>query len=171
MKSRAVTVTKLDHESNSVVSYAGQVIYRDDEMVVARCLWDRPGPFDLGPFCLEPGDVFLEYYYLGKWFNIFEIRDSAGGLKGWYCNMTRPMELTDEAIRWSDLALDLLVLPDGQQVLLDQDEFEALRPSVAMRARVKDALDTLRRWVAEGHTPFALPDAAHPGLCQGTTAG
>ena len=31
-------------------------------------------------------------------------------------------------IRYVDLALDLLVFPDGRQLVLDEDEFEALHP-------------------------------------------
>jgi len=154
MKSQAVTITKLDHRGNPVASYEGQVVLRDETRVVARCLWSHPDPFDLGPFRLEQGDVFLEHYYLGEWFNIFEVRDSSGRLKGWYCNLTRPVEVTDDEIRWADLALDLLVTPDGQQMLLDQEEFEGLGLSPEVRARVEDGLAALRRWVAEAHPPF-----------------
>ena len=154
MQSQTVTITKLDHDGSPVLSYEGKVVFRDHTMVVARCLWSQAKPFDLGPFCLELGDVFLEHYYLGEWFNIFEIHGSSGGLKGWYCNITRPVEITDDGIRWADLALDLLILPDGEQVLLDKEEFEGLQPSAAVRAQVDDALFTLRRWLAEGHPPF-----------------
>jgi len=70
MKSQAVTITKLDHDGSPVLSYEGLVVCHDDDRVVARCLWSHLEVVDLGPFCLEPGDVFIEYYYLAKWFNI-----------------------------------------------------------------------------------------------------
>jgi len=73
-------------------------------------------------------------------------------------HLTRPVEITDDQIRWTDLALDLLVLPDGQQILLDEQEYEALRLSDATRAGVDAALRTLRRWVAEGRPPFEAQD-------------
>jgi hypothetical protein len=47
-----------------------------------------------------------------------------------------------------------LVLPDGQQIILDEDEFEALQPSEDVRAQATRALSTLRRWAREGTPPF-----------------
>ena len=57
-------------------------------------------------------------------------------------------------------ALDLLALPDGRQILLDEDEFEDLAPSHALREQAAEALETLRRWHREGHSPFRS-DATH----------
>jgi len=153
---RQMTITKLDPDGKPVLSYPGEVGRHDDELITARCVWTGTEPWDLGAFSLEPGDVFLEHYYPGEWFNVFEIHEASGALKGWYCNLTRPVEVSRDEIRWWDLALDLLVLPDGEQILLDEDEFEALCPSAALRVRVENALRTLRRWLREGHPPFRL---------------
>ena len=60
----------------------------------------------------------------------------------------------DWEILWRDLALDLLVFPDGTERLLDEDEFEALSPSAEVRARAAEALATLRAWLAAGREPF-----------------
>ena len=46
-----------------------------------------------------------------------------------------------------DLALDLLVFPDGRQLVLDEDEFEALQPDAALRAAAQSALDELKTLV------------------------
>ena len=40
--------------------------------------------------------------------------------------MTRPVEFKDDHIAYDDLALNLLVYPDGKQLVLDRDDFEAL---------------------------------------------
>ena len=153
-----VTITKVKHAGHPTVSYSGHIVACDEEMVVARCLWSLPHTYDLGPFLLEPGDVFTEHYYRGRWFNIFRIEDSAERLKGWYCNITRPpvieREEPDWRIRWHDLALDLLVLPDGSHRLLDEDEYEALAPTPEQRAQVEEALATLLAWLAERQGPF-----------------
>ena len=121
---------------------------------VQSCLWVGTKPFALGPFFLEPGDVFLEHYYAREWFNILEIHDESGTFKGWYCNVTRPVTVSQDEIRWWDLALDLLILPDGRQILLDEDEFEDLRPSADLRERTAEALNTLRCWLRRGYPPF-----------------
>ena len=152
--SGSVTITKLDHRGRPVLSYPGKVVYSDDEVTVARCPWPSADSFDLGPICLEPGDIFVEFYYHNEWFNIFQIHCAAGLLKGWYCNITAPVRISDSEIRWQDLALDLLVLPDGERVLLDEREFRALQLPASMRASAEDALATLRQWLDQGRTPF-----------------
>jgi hypothetical protein len=152
--SREVTITKLDHSGEPVLSYPGVLVYRDDEEIVARCVWGEQAPLDLGPFCLEPGDVFVETYYPNRWFNVFEIYEPSGILKGWYCNVTRPVEILASEIRWWDLALDLLITPDGSQTLLDEDEFESLHLSDQLKAQAARALRTLLCWLAEAHPPF-----------------
>ena len=154
--SHKVTITKLDHAGKRVLSYPGQIVYCDEKVIVARCAWTHSNSYDLGPFSLEQGDIFVEFYYLKEWFNIFAIYDTSGVLKGWYCNVTEPLEIAGDEIRWQDLALDLLILPDGKQIPLDEKEFEDLNPSAATRARAEGALSTLRVWLDEERPPFVL---------------
>jgi uncharacterized protein len=150
---RDVTITKQSASGKAPFSYPGEVVFRDETQIVARCLWSLK-PLDIGPLRLEPGDIFVEYYYPVEPFNIFKIHDALGRIKGWYCNITQPLQVTEQEIRWHDLALDLLVLPDGHQIILDEDEFEALQPSEDIRAQTTRALSTLRRWAQEGASPF-----------------
>ena len=151
---RRVTINKLDHRGRILHRYPGEITYRDDRCVVARCVWDSPEPHDLGLFCLMPGDIFIEFYYPHKWFNVFAIYDVAGILKGWYCNVTAPVEIGQDQIRWRDMALDLLVLPDGEQALLDVAEFDDLCPDAELRVQAEGALRTIRRWLTERQGPF-----------------
>lgn len=155
MIANTVTITKVKDGQQPAFSYSGEVVYRDEEMVVARCPWPSAKVVDLGYFALEPGDIFVEYYYHSHWFNIFAIYDGMGALKGWYCNITAPVEILDDGIRWHDLALDLLVLPDGTAIELDRDEFEELDPAPLLRQQAEQALATLRCWVEEKRAPFA----------------
>ncbi len=157
----AVAITKVTPQGRPAATYTGHVLAWDSETVVARCLWNMPHSYDLGPFQLDPGDVFTEFYYRGRWFNVFQIEDSTGRLKGWYCNITRPPEIESGAeewtIRWYDLALDLLVLPDGSHRLLDEDEFEALAPAAELRIEAERAVGTLLDWLGAGRGPFRTP--------------
>jgi uncharacterized protein len=74
------------------------------------------------------GDVFVEFYYFDRWYNVFQVSAPDGRLKGWYANIGLPAELNAEAreLQYIDLALDVWTNPDGDFVVLDQDEFEAL---------------------------------------------
>ena len=153
-----VTVIKEDEAGRQKMAYRGEIVRHDEEVVVARCPWSLGTVLDLGGVMLEPGDVFYEYYYPERWFNVFRIVDAGERLKGWYCNVICPprIQVMDGSweIRWRDLALDLLIMPDGSDRLLDEDEFEAIDPSDEVRARAAAAVATLRAWAAEGREPF-----------------
>lgn len=152
--SQEITITKLDHEGRTVISYPGRVFYTDSHVVAVRAVWEEPTPHDLDFFCLRQGDIFVEFYYTHGDFNIMQMYSSVGILKGWYCNVTTDVEISAEQIAWWDAVLDLLVLPDGRQMVLDKEEFEDLQPSADLQRRANAALRVLRRWAREGHAPF-----------------
>ncbi len=103
---------------------------------------------------LKENDCFLELYLVEKWFNIYEIFDRDDGkLKAWYCNVTKPVRLAKGEIFYDDLALDLLVFPDGRRLVLDEDEFEALNLSEEDQRTARSALQELEE-LFEGHTPL-----------------
>ncbi|MFO7697505.1 MAG: DUF402 domain-containing protein [Anaerolineae bacterium] len=154
MAKRRVTISKLDHLGNRLISYPGEVILEDEQVVAARCLWTLPKTVSLGPFSIAPGDILIEYYYHHQPFNIFAIYNRAIALKGWYCNVLEHTRITSEAIDWADLALDLVVTPSGSQTVLDEDEFEALQSTPEQRTHAQGALNTLNEWVERQHAPF-----------------
>lgn len=154
------TIVKADAAGQPVYEYGGACVYRDEEVWVLRCIWTAPKPFEVATFRLQAGDVFMEFYYPHEWFNVFRVYSAQGRLKGWYCNISRPPAIQGERLIWPDLALDLLVLPDGQQWVLDRDEFEALALDAATRQQAEQALDRLRARVAACQSPFQA--LAHP---------
>lgn len=155
MASGAITIRKLDHAGREVLRYPGQVVFDDGETLVARCRFAPPDTERAG-FVFGHGDILIECYYRAEPFNIFVIYSPEGRLKGWYCNVLEQAAFHADAVDWLDLALDLLILPDGRQIVLDADEFEELGPTPAQRARAQGALETLRRWAAQGVFPFNL---------------
>ncbi|HEY9086718.1 MAG TPA: DUF402 domain-containing protein [Anaerolineaceae bacterium] len=119
-------VIKLNLRGEEKWRYTADVLVRQPEAVLIQALFDRDYG-DLHGISLNRGDRFVEAYYAERWYNIFEIYDRADGhLKGWYCNVTMPAQISAGEIRYVDLALDLLVYPDGRQLVLDEDEFAAL---------------------------------------------
>jgi predicted RNA-binding protein associated with RNAse of E/G family len=150
---KPITIRKLDHASRQVTAYPGQVLRRDEHTIVLRTGWDR-APLDLGYVVLEPGDRWTEYFYADQWYNIFEIRASDGRLKGWYCNVTRPAHISAGEVAWEDLALNLWVAPDGETLVLDEDEFTALPLPPTEREAAREALAELQTMVARKASPF-----------------
>jgi protein associated with RNAse G/E len=117
-----ITVVKLDPLGNEKIRYKGKVIMRSPASVVIEAKWTLPAR-DLGYARFEPGDLFTEYYYVDRWFNIFDIKNATGARKGWYCNIAEPAMIYEDQIKQVDLLLDLWVNPTGETLLLDEDEF------------------------------------------------
>ncbi|HNY84357.1 MAG TPA: DUF402 domain-containing protein [Anaerolineaceae bacterium] len=85
----------------------------------------KPGP--VGRVMLSKGDLFIETYYDNRWYNRFEIHSPGNpSPKIWYYNISRPAEFASNTVRWVDLALDVLIYPNGEAELLDLDEFGEL---------------------------------------------
>jgi hypothetical protein len=106
--------------------YDGEVLRRDETSVTVEAFFNRDDmPFQ--EIVLKRNDRFVETFYTDKWYNIFEIYDRDDGtLKGWYCNITKPAVIEEDAVSYVDLALDLWVSADGRQTVLDENELEEL---------------------------------------------
>jgi len=143
----AVLVIKLNLADQETWRYTGEVLARDAHSLTLRALFNRADtPFH--GVLLRRGDPFIEVYYSDRWYNIFQIHDQDSmKIKAWYCNVTRPAVIQEGLIRYVDLALDLLVYPDGRQLVLDEDEFEALQPDADVRRSALEALEDLKRLV------------------------
>jgi protein associated with RNAse G/E len=148
-----ITVRKLDHTGHQITAYPGEVLRRTDDVLVLRTTWTRP-PLDLGFVTFETGSRWTEWFFVRRWFNVFEIRARDGRLQGWYCNITRPPYVTADEVAAEDLALDLWVAADGTARVLDEDEFAALPISPQEREAALDALYELQTMVSRESPPF-----------------
>jgi predicted RNA-binding protein associated with RNAse of E/G family len=126
----------------------------DGNHLVVEGPWAEPEGRDLGFVTFESGDIFTEHYWRDRWYSVKEVRARDGSVKGWYCDVTRPVRLDEGTIVSEDLDLDLWIAGDRQTVLrLDEEEFGAsglaeTDPMAADRAR--DALDELERLAHSG---------------------
>jgi uncharacterized protein len=149
-----IVVRKLDTRGRLVTSYVATVVERLPDGVLLGARWERP-TLALGYTTFEMGDRFREWFYSYRWYNIFEIAGSGGALKGWYCNIAEPATITETEIRCRDLLLDLWVAPDGETIVLDEDEFAADDAIDApTRAQALAALAELRQMVTARKAPF-----------------
>jgi protein associated with RNAse G/E len=139
-----ITVKKLDHKGRETWRYKGQLLQRSSSSITIVAFFDRPD-IDLHGMSLCFGDRFVETYYFDRWYNIFEIHDKDNDqIKGWYCNIGYPAEIQENSISYKDLALDLLVFPDGTQIVLDEDEFNEIKLKEDEHRNVVDALNKLQ---------------------------
>jgi uncharacterized protein len=119
-----ITVKKLNPLGEKTIQYQGEVLERLADGIIIQAYWNL-SPKELGYVCFEPGDLFIEYYYTNRWFNIFEISNASNKRKGWYCNIAEPADILEDQILQKDLLLDVWVDPSGKPLILDEDEFAA----------------------------------------------
>jgi predicted RNA-binding protein associated with RNAse of E/G family len=145
----SIEVIKRNIQGQETWRYTGEVLWRSANAVLLQAPFNR----DDTPFhgiLLGRGDRFVEIFYTDRWYNIFEIHDRADNhLKGWYCNICQPAVLTANEVSYVDLALDLLVYPDGRQMVLDEDEFIALDIDEGMCQRARVGLEELQALFAD----------------------
>ena len=147
-------VVKLDAHGRRVWAYpAACVLYQTGQACCLEAYFQRPD-YDLGFVVLAHGDRFVEYFYADRWYNLFAVyAGQTAVLKGWYANICRPAQWTADQVTYEDLALDLWIWPDGQTLLLDEEEFEALQLPPAERERAMQAADYLQQLASQGSLP------------------
>jgi hypothetical protein len=155
MKS-SITVHKLNENGQEVWRYRGEVLERSDNSVTLQAYYDHDD-LDFQRLQIRRGDRFIETFYRDRWYNIFAIYDvDDNHHKGWYCNIARPARLEAEDIFADDLALDLIVTPEGESFVLDEDEFAALEISPEERQQALETLAELSTMAADKSGPFGI---------------
>ncbi len=152
---------RLVKQQHSNVEYPSVVSFDDGMHLVVVAEWPEETPRDLGFVRFEPGDVFTEHYWRDRWYSIKEVRGRSGALKGWYCDVTRPVRISGGLLVSEDLFLDLWVSADRRMVLrLDEEDFAASGlsesdPLAATAAR--QALDELERLARDAFAEITEP--------------
>ena len=152
---RQLTIIKRDHEGREVTRYPGKLIEEGNGTIVVETVF----PFHVAndTFTIEQGDRMIETFSEKHWYNIFQIHAGEGPhLRGWYCNIARPIECEDGLVWQDDLALDLWVTPDGRLFLLDMEEFLAIDLPEADRDAALAGLSALEKRIRERQAPFDL---------------
>jgi protein associated with RNAse G/E len=139
-----VTVKKLNPAGEETFRYTGRILAQHTDRVVLEAEFNRDD-FSIHEITLRRGDRFIETYFTDRWYNVFAIHDRDDNrLMAWYCNIGYPAEVGDGEVSYIDLALDLLVYPDGRQLVLDEDEFAALALSPEVQQQARLALEELQ---------------------------
>ncbi len=140
----SIRVHKLDEHGQEVWSYPAEVLDQNPSFLRLEARFDR-NDIAVGSLLLRENDRFIETFFFNRWYNIFEVFDGENErFKGWYCNITRPAWIEGAHLYAEDLALDLVVTPDGRFEILDQDEFDQLEISEEDRLQALRALHLLQ---------------------------
>jgi uncharacterized protein len=74
---------------------------------------------------ITKGTRTIEYYWLDRWYNIFQFLKDNGETMLFYCNINMPPARKDDVLTYVDLDIDVLVDANLSYRVLDEDEFEA----------------------------------------------
>ncbi|HEX9015068.1 MAG TPA: DUF402 domain-containing protein [Chloroflexota bacterium] len=151
-----VTIHKLAYDGRETWKWSGRMVERLDGAMVVDAVFNGP-PRDLGYMKLEGTDLYHEYYFDDRWFNVFQVFRADGVLKGWYCNICQPANFSGADVFFVDMVLDVFVYPDGRTLVLDEDDFAVKEESIysaADAARARKAVTELLDMVARRQQPF-----------------
>ena len=115
--------------------------YADDEVVV---IYRMPRDVKLEDILLREGTVSLGYFWRDRPYNAYHWIDSNHDPVALYFNIADGTRISSRAVEWRDLAVDVLITPDGRCRVLDEDELPADIDPALMRY-INQARDDLCR--------------------------
>lgn len=77
--------------------------------------------------------------------------------RGWYCNITRPARIEVKHLYAEDMALDPVITADGEQIVVDEEEYARLENSPEERQPPLETLEYLQAVAAIWDGPFSIP--------------
>jgi predicted RNA-binding protein associated with RNAse of E/G family len=112
---------------------------------------------------LPAGTVTFGYFWIERNFNVYHWMSPAGGTLAFYVNLSDGTRIED-TLHWRDLTVDILIPPQGEAVVLDEDEIP-LALDATTRARIDRAKqDVLTRAGALRVELEAHSDALWPAV-------
>ena len=107
---------------------------------------------------VEAGTRSVEFFWTDRWYSVFRFEHPRGRLRNFYCNVNTPAVLESGVLSYVDLDIDVLVAPDFNCTVLDEDEFEthaeAYGYAEATRDAARRALQELLARVERREFPF-----------------
>ncbi|MES5893724.1 DUF402 domain-containing protein [Bacillus cereus group sp. RP43] len=91
---------------------------------------------------IPKGSYTTAYYWGNRPYNLYIWRDSAGQYLGSYFNIVKNTNITNELVSFEDLIIDIMVLPNGEYFILDEDELPESLDKFE-NGYVKEALNVL----------------------------
>ena len=157
MKNPIITINSRKFDQSIHKSWSCELISESSDLLVFLGKFDNEiNHSQLG--VIRRGTISYEYYWKGKYFNIFRFHEPEGDLKFYYCNINLPPKFENEILDYVDLDLDILVKSDFSYEILDIEEFEenAVRfnYSVELTLKIELAINELLEMIQQREFPF-----------------
>jgi len=119
-----VSVVSLNYDRSLRKNWAAELIRFEPPLIELAGVFER----DISHPALGHivnGTLTKEYFWVDRWYNVFRFEEPWGDLKYFYCNMAMPPTYAKNRLEFVDLEIDLVVRPDWNYEILDEDDFEA----------------------------------------------
>jgi protein associated with RNAse G/E len=132
--------------SGETQTYSCELLHFEKGFGVLRYVIDRE--YDIAGLKLVPGDVTIALYWEDRPYTLYLWLRKTGGA-AYYFNIADQIFLSRQEFRWRDLAVDILVDPQGMVHVLDEHELppdleaSLARSIQAAKDHVLDSLDTI----------------------------
>ncbi|MDQ4075132.1 MAG: DUF402 domain-containing protein [Chloroflexota bacterium] len=134
--------------SGERLEYACQLLEQHPDRLVLR--YDLAHSGEVAGVDLPAGSLCYAYYWINHPYNVYHWMNPAGETIAFYVNLSGPTIIGRDYVEWTDLVVDVLIIPDeklGYRVeVLDEDEIPRDLDH-ATRQHIDDALDeVMRSW-------------------------
>lgn len=109
--------------SGRTEQYQCELVMLKDDFGILRYVIDRD--YDIAGFRLAPGDETLALYWTGRLYTLYVWHRKKEGDRAYYFNIADSVALTPREFVWRDLAVDILITPNNEPVILDEHELPA----------------------------------------------
>ena len=152
-----ITVRVLKHDGSEYRHWNATIAQRKGALIVLDAEFESHVQHQLlGD--IPRGTRTIEYYWLDRWYNIFQFLDYQGATRWYYCNVGAPPTVDGEVLSYVDLDIDILVQPDYSYAVLDLDEFEKHAELFGYddetKRQVRTAVDELISMIEARQFPF-----------------
>lgn len=110
------------HKGKSPQEFLCHLLHQEKDYVVIRYL--SPCSAKINDIFIRKGSTTIAHYWGKRNYVLWEIKDPDEGLKGYLFHICKNIEIDKNYVKYEDLELDIWFDPDGNAIILDQDEVD-----------------------------------------------
>ena len=152
-----ISVQTYKYDGKPHRSWKAELTWQKDDLLVLLGVFDKEISHpDLG--VIKPGTISYEYYWLGRWYNVFRFHEPDGAFRNFYCNINTPPRFENGVLEYVDLDIDILVSANDEIGILDLEEFRENSKRFGYPAEIiskaNQTLNELQEMIKLKHFPF-----------------
>ncbi|MDO7908649.1 DUF402 domain-containing protein [Paenibacillus sp. JX-17] len=117
-----IHISALKYPNHAHYDWQGTLLEQTEDFIIVWCEAGRPLAHHTKQKVFTIEHASLEFFFLKEWFTA-AIEFKQGQNTSYYCNIAMPSVLDGDRLSFVDLDLDLLRSPQGEWMVVDEDEF------------------------------------------------